>query len=415
MNVEKGKNNIRVLFVIPYLYEGGAQRALSAIQRSLPDSWEIETLVNSEEGKSFEYRGNIHTLGIKSKPRVNSVLFQIRVFLRRVITLHRLKREKKYDACISFSDSASVANIITGNKNCKVILSVRVSLKESAKLPQYRYIVNPLVKILYSRADQIVAVSDGIRKELIDVFGLNENKIVTIRNGYDVKEILSLAKNEICDERFASYINNRKIIISVGRLSFQKGQWHLIRAFNEVIKKYNKDYVLLIAGVGELEGHLKGLIDRYELSDRVYLLGHIDNVYKYLNISDCFVFSSLFEGFPNALAEAICVGLPCISTDFQTGAREILAPELLEETLPVENITECEFGILTPVCSDKILGAEIPMEASELLIAKAIVDLLDDEEKQEHYRMQSVSRRSSLDINYTTAKWIEVIKGRGIK
>ena len=82
-------------------------------------------------------------------------------------------------------------------------------------------------------------------------------------------------------------------------------------------------------GEGELESYLKRLINKLNLQDNILMLGHSKNVYKYLKSSDLYVFPSIFEGFPNALAEAICMGLPCIATDFKTGAREIIAPTLL--------------------------------------------------------------------------------------
>ena len=131
----------KILFVIPYLYEGGAQRFLSNLQMNLPEDWEIETLVNSEYNKAYEFRGRIHSLGIETLPRTSSVFFQFKVFLKRVQRLKKLKKTGKYVACISIIDSANVSNILSGNKTCKTIISVVTSLLSINNVPQYRYIV----------------------------------------------------------------------------------------------------------------------------------------------------------------------------------------------------------------------------------------------------------------------------------
>lgn len=238
--------NKRVLFVIPYLYEGGAQRALSNIEMHFPDDWEIETLVNSEYKKTFPVKGKVHTLGINQKPRTSSPIFQFRVFLMRIKVLRQLKKSGNYDACISFSDSASVANILTGKKYCRTIVSVRTSLISSNKLPKYKYIVTPLARLLYNYADKVVAVSEELKNELIYELDLKKNKVLAIPNGYDVVRIHELSAEPI-DEVIADKIKGKKVICNIGRLSIPKGQGHLIRSFKKV-HEVLPDAVLLIWG-----------------------------------------------------------------------------------------------------------------------------------------------------------------------
>ncbi|WP_034445867.1 glycosyltransferase [Butyrivibrio sp. AE2032] len=399
----------KLLFVIPYLYEGGAQRALSNIQMNFPDDWEIETLVNSEYKKAFPFRGKIHSLGITEKPKTGSVLFQFRVFVLRILKLRKLKKSGNYAACISFSDSASVANILSGNKYCKTIVSVRVSLSGSRDLPQYRYIVNPLARLMYGRADKVVAVSKELEKELVTDFKLDKKKVVAIPNGYDLEKIKKLA-DEAIEPEVLNRITGKKIICNVGRLSPQKGQGHLIRAFQKVHDNI-PDSVLLIAGEGPQEQYLNDLIKQLDLNDCVIMLGHTENVYKYLNKSDLFVFPSLFEGFPNALAEAMCVGLPCIASDFRTGAREIIAPDIMDKTEPVTKAIDCEYGILTPVCSGTEHSSYIPLESTESELSDAMIRVLTDKELSNQLEGKSVERSKILDIRNAIHKWIQVIYG----
>ena len=400
--------NKRVLFVIPYLYEGGAERALSNIEMNFPDDWEIETLINSEYKKAYPVKGRIHTLGINKKPKTGSVFFQFGVLIKRTAALRKLKKSGRFDACISMMDSANIANILSGNRNCKTIISVRTSLKAISKLPQYKYIVNPLAKLLYNKADKIIAVSEELKKELICDFKLKSNKVETIINGYDLKKIDKLKKESI-EEKVNEVIKGKKVICNVGRLSYPKGQNHLIRAFS-LINKQIPESVLIIAGEGECQEYLEELIKELDLQDSILLLGHTENVYKYINASDIFAFPSLFEGFPNALAEAICVGTPCVVSDFKTGSREIIAPEILDSDEPVTKQTECKYGIITPLCSGTKYQGKEPLENQEIELVKAITRVLGDKSLSDLYKEKCGLRRKTLDIKDAVIKWIEVIE-----
>ncbi len=399
----------KVLFVIPYLVEGGAERALSNITTYFPPEWHIDILVNDDTVVDYSYEGTILTLGFTEKMKTDSVLFQFRVLLRRVKMLRDLKKNGNYQACISFLDSANIANVLSGRRYCKTVLSVRISLKQSAIKPQYKYVVNPLVKALYGFADKIVAVSAGIREELIADFGLKKENIITIENGYNMEEI-RLQCEERLSEQQEKLLYDKKIIATTGRLSLQKGQWHLIRAFSEVMKEI-PNALLMIIGSGELENYLKDLSKAYGLEEQIYFTGHAANPYKYLKWADVFVLPSLYEGFPNALAEAVCMGLPCIATDFRTGARELLAPEMDLLGEEIQCVTETKYGILTPVCSGKLYGdAKELLEPSEHFLADAICSMLADEAKRNFYGQRSKVRGEGLKIDSMIDKWVNVIE-----
>lgn len=398
----------RVLFVISYLDKGGAERALSNITTHFPREWDIDILVNDDKVIDYPFRGNILTLGITEKPKTGSVWFQLKVLIKRIRRLRHLKRNGGYQACISFLDSANVANILSGRKGCNVILSVRSSLRQSAKKPQYKFVVNPLVKILYNRADKIVAVSKGVKKELVDDFKLKPEKVRAIENGYDTLSIQQMGLRELPQKAY-KVITGKRIVATTGRLADPKGQWHLIRAFTEVVKRI-PDAFLVIIGSGELEEYLKGLTKKCGIENSVYFTGFVDNPYQYMNQAEVFVLPSLFEGFPNALAEAVCLELPCIATDFFSGAREILA-EKGESNKPVKEVVEMGYGVLVPVCSGKKYeDLNIPLEPSEKYLAKAILMLLSDEGKRNEYKHRCAKRKETLTIDSRVDKWIQLIE-----
>lgn len=397
----------KVLFVISYLDKGGAERALSNITTHFPEDFEIEILVNNDNIIDYQYRGKIRSLQINEHPNTNSIFFQLKVLLKRVHRLRILKKKNQYDACVSFLDSANIANIFSGKKYCKTIVSVRSSLRKQSVLPQYKYIVNPLVKFFYNKADSIVAVSSGIAKELVEKFNLDKNKVVVIENGYDISNLINASKESLNKDE-QHFFEKNHAIVTVGRLVEAKGQWHLIRAFSELLNTVD-DATLVIVGCGELEEYLKNLVMQYGISDRVLFTGFRNNPYMYVKRAAVFVLPSLYEGFPNSLAEAVCLGIPCVATDFKTGAREILGATVDYQGEKSSDFVEEKYGILTPVCSGIMYRGEEPLEYQEQCLTKAILSLLQDGNKREEYAKRSNLRSKTLGIDRTIQEWIRVI------
>ena len=390
----------RVAFMISSLDLGGAQRAVSSVTMSLPSNYDIDIILNDDSNVLYPYNGKIYSLGIKNPKDRTNIFFQLRVFVRRIAYLRKIKKETKYSSFVSFLDSANVANILTGNKYSKTIISVRVNLSED-KNWKYKLIVNNLVRLFYNKADYIVALSEGVRRDLIDNFNLREDKVITIYNGYDIENI-RLRGSEECP---LSIDSSKLNFITMGRLTYQKGQWHLIRAFAELYKTY-KDIRLYILGVGELEGYLRNMIHDNNLDDAVFLTGFIDNSYAALSKMDVFVFPSLYEGFGNALVEAMSCGLPCISTDYKSGAREILMDNI-DQT--VEQMKLTDYGIIVPNMSGEKNTATQELDAAELELKKAMEILINDEDIRRTYSEKSIERADFFSLTRMGKEWDEII------
>ncbi len=177
-----------------------------------------------------------------------------------------------------------------------------------------------LIRLLYSRADRIVAKSEGMRKDLESMLH-SSNRIKVIYNPYNLAKIVEKAHEEVTEEDFA---NNRKVLISVGRLIPLKRQSDILLAFSHLTKK-NRDLRLVFLGDGPERDRLKQVCVELEISERVTFLGNVKNPYKYMARSYCLVSASESEGFPNVLVEAIACNCPVISSDCASGPREILA------------------------------------------------------------------------------------------
>jgi glycosyltransferase involved in cell wall biosynthesis len=174
------------------------------------------------------------------------------------------------------------------------------------------------------------------------------------------------------------------VIITAGRLTKEKGQWHLIRAFAEVRKKLPCQ--LAILGAGELESYLKLLAAELGIGKDVYFLGWQSNPFKFMARANLFVLPSLTEGFGLALVEAMACGLPVISTDCPGGSKEIIAPP-----------SGGEYGVLVPAFDDKMYSGRDPTTSAEVLLAETMLGLLQNSEMRKRYVNAGLSRINDFD------------------
>lgn len=387
----------KILFVIPTLTGGGAERVVSRLSQNFPSGIQTDVLINSKSEKDYEFDGNIIELGMK--PQVTKTLrYQIVAMWRRYWKLKEIKKNGQYFTVISFLESANIVNILTGNKNCKTILSVRNTISKENR-GSYRSIIIPVVRKLYNKADKIVALSKGVEEDLVNNLKLDATKCITIYNGYDISRIRK-DRNVNQGDNFT--------FITMGRNVQQKGQWHLIRAFSKVVQECPKAK-LVILGQGKLETYLKDLVKDYRLENSVLLKGFVKNPFEELERAQCFVFPSLFEGFGNSLIEALIAGLPVIASDFRYGSREILAPSLDIQEENFDKIQEEEYGILIPVCSGKnsIYGEKLEKEEETMALAMIRFAKGEIGKKYTSGKIYECVERFAMDK--CIEKWMEVI------
>ena len=247
--------------------------------------------------------------------------------------------------------------------NVKVIVSERTStsIYSSKRDNNWR---NFIIRFLYPRANLIISPSRKIAKDIISQTGLG-SKVLVIHNPVDISAISEHAKEEI-DHKW--YRKKESIVIAVGRLGNEKGFDYLIKAI-ALLAGEGIQCKLIILGDGKEKENLLRLVEKLGLNDRVSFEGFQENPYKYLARSTVFVLSSLYEGFPNVLLEAMALGIPSVATRCPTGPDEI--------------ITEGVDGILVP-------------PADEKAIADAIKKLLLDEDLRK--RLSEAGKRRIQDF-----------------
>lgn len=174
-------------------------------------------------------------------------------------------------------------------------------------------------RLLYPKADAIVAVSEGAAADLVRL-GLERRRVRTVHNPV-LRADFKHAVTGTADHPWFRH-HNVPVIITVGRLTEAKDHRFLINAFAQLLDR--KEARLLVVGEGDLRADLERHIAALGLSDRVAMTGHVDNPYPLMREADVFVLSSAWEGFGNVLVEAMATGTPVVSTDCPHGPREIL-------------------------------------------------------------------------------------------
>lgn len=333
---------------------------------------------------------NLIVLKTKSNPKDNKLKKAINV-IKQINEIRAIKKRLSIDVCISFLPGADIINVLSGTGERKI-----VSVRSKESLFTHSIFKKIYVKASYLLCDKIVAVSEVVRQDVIDFFGIKSEKVVTIHNAIDESGNDSY---EILPE-IEQFMDGHRVIINVGRLSPEKGQEHLIKAFAEINKQF-PDTRLLILGEGEYRRKLEKQVIELGLNDAVLMPGKVQNPKAYLKKSDIFVLSSVVEGMPNVLLEALQCGLPCISTE--CGAREILAPNT-DALYVASEINEEEYGILVPGYKQK---DGINEDRVVDLLSEAMSLLLSDSAMRKHYSSIGKKHMEQYSMNSIYEKWRE--------
>jgi len=207
--------------------------------------------------------------------------------------------------------------------------TVSAALQDKNKIRHYIWYTT--MRTFYPWMDKIIAVSQGVADDVIKITNLPPTRVEVIHNPVITPDLATLAQQPISHPWFQP--GAPLVIIGIGRLTYQKDFPTLMRAFAKV--RQQLPCRLVILGEGRERTLYASLATELGISDSLDLPGFVTNPYAYLGKAGLFVLSSRWEGSPNALTEAMALGIPVVATDCPSGPREILQNGRIGKLVPV--------------------------------------------------------------------------------
>lgn len=348
----------RHIFFIGTLCNGGAERVVSILAGHMAkQGMDVEILTYYDREISYELDSRVkHTVVENLTGTGNKLknLFAIRKYFK--------KNAKVVISFLApFNIMAIAANLGNG------VPMIVADRNDPTKVPS-NTVVRKVRDFLYMLADGIVVQTQKNKAYFNNTV---QKKSKVIYNPIDLKENAGIALKS----------KKEKKIVTAGRLMPQKNQKMMIRAFANVMKKH-PEYQLVIYGEGPSREELEKLVKELGITENVLLPGNVSDIHERIKNAEIFVLSSDYEGMPNALIEAMCLGLPSISTKV-SGATDL--------------IMDHENGLLTELDHQEQLE-------------KAMLELIENKELAEKIAQNAAKLNGELEVSKIMQQWIDFIK-----
>ena len=348
---------MHIMFTIPGMGFGGAERVVSILANELVKDHDVTIFLTSGNSKCV-YALNEKIRLVSTPPESG--------LLKNWLSFRKECKKLQPDVVLAFMMGQGIlTSIMLFGTGIPVITSERNDPKGQDQVLNFKWKL--LEKIAHCITKYYVFQSEGAK---VCYPKRVQKKSCIILNPLDTEHL---------SERNADQVDNR--IVSVGRLTPQKNQKMLIEAFSKA--KMQETHTLHIYGEGVLRLELEQQIQALGLQDKVFLEGNSSQVHEDIKNAKLFVFTSDYEGLPNALLEAIALGIPCISTDCSPGGAKML-------------IDHGENGVLIP-CGDVDT------------LCEAMDELLSNEEKLKKFSMNGKKIREKVSIETISKEWLTCI------
>lgn len=377
------KQNLSILSIT--LGRGGAEKVISLLLKELKHDYNV-TLVLFYNEVHFPIPNEVKVIFLnKNSPNrsfflkfFDAILFFLKYF--------QFIKKNHIVCAISFLAFPNLVNgaVSVFNKKVKTIISERGFPSDNTTSKLSLYISKIFYPIFYNKCSKLFSNSIYINQDLEDNFGIKIPMEV-------IYNPIELPKTTIIPHTLNFKTNTLKII-TAGTLNTRKNQIMIVKA----IESSNNKYELSILGDGHLKDFLSKEINKRKLQNHVLLIGSVKNVNDFLLKSHCFVLSSFTEGFPNALLEAMAIGLPSISTNCLSGPLELLNDN---EPISIENgkFFKAKYGIL--VNTDDNEG-----------LKNALDFLYDHPEEREKYSRLALERSQKYQLTSIYNEFNQFIK-----
>lgn len=308
---------IKVLFFIPTLAHGGAEKVLVNLVNNMDKSRfdiTVQTLFAGGVNEQF-LNSDIHYKSCFKKAfRGNSQILKLFSPER----LYKKFIKEHYDIIVSYLEGPT-ARIVSGctDKDTKLVSWIHVE-QHTQEVASYSFKNYEEAKKCYGRFDKTICVSEYVKNDFGSIFE-NVKNIDVLYNTIETDKVVKYAEEQIDDYIFNS---NIKTLIALGTLKESKGFDKLVRIHRRLLDD-GIFHNIIILGQGPEKGNLLGMINELNIKDSFILLGYNTNPYKYLKNSDMFVCSSVAEGFSTAATESLVLGVPVVTVEV-SGMKEML-------------------------------------------------------------------------------------------
>lgn len=361
------KNRLSLLFIhYNMTCKGGTERVLTNLSEALSKYFDIHIISISGGGKDpyFPLDKSVkYTTLFDGDLRIRNVVFSAGKKIRQYINNNSID--------MAFAIGGRVAFFLWDGcrkTKAKQIFCEHINLTSALKSPSNA----PLRWIAAKTADKIITLTDKDRENYIKHYSINPDRVMSIPNWIDPKLF------EINSE----YDANSKKLITVGRLSPDKGFDYLVEVAKEVLSKHS-DYTWDIWGSGDEFENIKASISKAGLEQKLVLKGTTENLYSLYPEYAMYVMTSRVEGLPMVLLEAKACGLPIVSFDCPTGPSDIL--------------------------QDGIDGYLIPNFDTKLM-AEKINELIESTEKRIEFSAHTKDNFNKFEKETIVNEWVRFIE-----
>ena len=353
---------ISIIFILPDLETGGAERIATTIANHLPrEKFEPKILLLRKEGGYLELlKEDVEIIDLKIQ-RIRNSLIPI---------LKEIKIRKPDIVFSGFGEiNAYLSLFIKLFPKTKFIARETNVVSQHVTRKEIRFFYK-----FYNNFHKIICQSDDMQNDLIENFNIEKEKIIKINNPVDFEFIEEKLKISTKPESFKSDFKN---IVAIGNLSSRKGFDNLLKIFSHL---KNEKILLHILG----DGRDKELLHQMKTDlglENVVFHGQQKNPYQFLKFADLFILSSRYEGFPNVLLEAGACGTYSLANNCKGGITEIIQPKINGEIGDIENLEKFAdkiVSILAETHNSEVIKNSIRSRFSKDLILERYEKLLLD-------------------------------------
>lgn len=348
----------RLTITVPSLSFGGAEGVAAMMANHWAQVGDLVTFItlDSSETDTFTLSEEVqrYALGVmQDSQNLIQAVFNNRQRVRR---LREIITESQPDVVISLTDRMNVLTLLAARKaNWPVLISERSDPRHHPIGRLWSF----LRKRTYPRAAALVVQTHGVSEFFRSWMGSSQIKVIPNAVPIPRSSQVPVVTGQTLNSRSPS-----NVIFGMGRLSSEKGFDFLIDAFASLAGEF-PDWKLSILGEGPLRAALQSSIDERGLQKQIELMGWVADPELILDQGELFVLPSRYEGFPNALLQAMSRGLTCISFDCDSGPAEIIRVGTDGLLIPAENVPEMA-NTLKHLMSDKTLRKKFAVNALEV-------------------------------------------------